>query len=41
MAALGLLLTWPWFWPYWLQPRFAILRLLFLGHAGVLCFGCV
>ena len=29
MAALGLLLSWPWFWPSWAKPRFDIIPMLF------------
>jgi leader peptidase (prepilin peptidase)/N-methyltransferase len=29
MAAVALLLAWPWFWPLWAKPRFDILKLLF------------
>lgn len=29
MAALVLLLSWPWFWPGWAKPRFDIIRMLF------------
>lgn len=29
MAALALLLSWPWLWPGWAKPRFDILRVLF------------
>ena len=29
MAAVALLLAWPWFWPHWAKPRFATLHMIF------------
>ena len=34
MAAVVLLLSWPWFWPNWAKPRFELLRMLFWSDAG-------
>ena len=36
MAALALLLSWPWFWPGWALPRFTMIRGLFLGVVCVI-----